>query len=166
MLRERRHAPSILLASALTLLAAALFATALRADPPPARYCEVAIDFSLDGKRVASPSALVEFGQEAEVMLGNPDEHAWRFRILVDAPTIAHRVNVIPVSIALDEIAEGTAYQRASPDLRAVPGQRADIETIFGDGDGRHAHLVIVANPRSDAEVEALRNGSGENPPN
>ena len=144
------------------LLALAFAAAAARADPPPLHYCEVAIDFSIDGKRIAAPSALVAFGEEAEIMIGNPDEHAWRFRILADAPAVVHRANVIPVSIALDEIAQGTAYTRASPDLKAVPGQRADIETIFGDGDGRHAHLAVVANPRSDAEVEAIRSGDSD----
>jgi hypothetical protein len=135
----------------------ALGAPHVRADPLPAQYCEIAIDFSLDGKHVAAPSAIVAFGEEAEVTIGNPDEHAWRFRILADAPAVVHRVNVIPVSIALDEIAKGDAYNKASPQLKAVPGQRADIETIFGNGDGRHAHLTVVANPRSTAD--ALPNG-------
>jgi hypothetical protein len=153
----RRHSVPLLLASAL-----AIFASPLHADPPTVRYCEIAIDFSIGGKRVASPSAIVEFGQEAEVTIGNPDEHAWRFRILADAPAVVHRVNVIPISIALDEVAEGRSYPRASPELRAVPGQRADIESIFGDGDGRRAHLAVVANPRSDAEIDALRNAAGE----
>jgi hypothetical protein len=141
----------------------ALFATAVRADPPPLRYCEVAIDFSIDGKPIAAPSALVAFGEEAEITIGNPDEHAWRFRVFVDAPAVVRRVNVIPVSIALDEIAQGAAYQKASPQLKAVPGQRADIEAIFGAGDGRRAHLAVVANPRSDADVEAQRDGDGSN---
>ena len=138
----------------------AIFATTVYADPPSAQYCEVAIDFSIDGKHIAAPSAIVAFGEEAEVMIGNPDEHAWRFRILVDAPAVVRRVNVIPVSIALDEIAKGEAYAKASPALKAVPGQRADIETIFGNGDGRHAHLAVVASPRSDAEIDAMRNAT------
>ena len=150
---------SVILAGAL-----AMFAASSQADPPSDGYCEVAIDFSLDGKHGAAPSAIVAYGQEAEVTIGDPDEHAWRFRILVDPPAVVRRVNTIPVSIALDEIAKGTAYPKASPDLRAVPGQRADIETILGDGDGRRVHLVVVANPRSDTDVEALRNGEqGEN---
>lgn len=161
MLIDRRFRAPILAASAL-----AIFAATAHADPPPAQYCEVAIDFSIDGKRIATPSAIVAFGEEAEVMVGNPDEHAWRFRILVDPPAVVRRVNVIPVSIALDEIAKGEAYTKASPDLRAVPGQRADIETIFGNGDGRHAHLAVVANPRSEAEVEALRDSEGVGRPN
>ena len=144
------------------LVALALVATSARADPPPMHYCEVAIDFSIDGKDIAAPSALVAFGEEAEVTIGNPDEHAWRFRIRADAPAVVRRVSVLPVSIALDEIAQGTAYPRASPELRAVPGQRADIETIFGDGDGRRVHFAVVANPRSDADVEALRSAGTE----
>ena len=147
-----------------TLLAAAALAIVppiLHADPPAAGYCEVAIDFSLDGKRIAAPSAIVAFGEEAEVTIGNPDEHAWRFHILADAPAVVHRVSVIPVGIALDEIAKGDAYPKASPQLKAVPGQRADIESIFGNGDGRRAHLTVVATPRSDAEVEAMRANAG-----
>jgi hypothetical protein len=154
---DRRYRAPALVAGVL-----ALFVASVQADPPPAGYCEVAIDFTLDGKHIAAPSAIVAFGEEAEVTIGNPDEHAWRFRILADAPAVVHRVNVIPVGIALDEIAQGTAYPKASPELKAVPGQRADIETIFGDGDGRHAHLTVVANPRSEAEVQAMRGGSGE----
>lgn len=150
-----RSSARMLLASAF-----AIFATSLQADPPPLHYCEVAIDFSVNGKRVATPTAIVAFGEEAEVMIGNPHEHAWRFRILADAPAVVRRANVIPVSIALDEIAEGKAYSRASPELKAVPGQRVDIDTIFGDGDGRRAHLAVVANPRSDAEIDALRNAA------
>jgi hypothetical protein len=149
-----RSGISLLLASTLAILA-----SPLRADLP-FHYCEVAIEFSLDGKPVAAPSALVEFGREAEVTIGDPDGHAWRFRILADEPTVVRRANVIPVGIALDEIAEGTAYPRASPKLGAVPGQRAEIETILGNGDGRRVHFSVVANPRSDAEVEALRSGS------
>jgi hypothetical protein len=158
---ERRRPAPLIIASAL-----AIFATSLHADPPPAHYCEIAMDFSIDGKRIAAPSAIVAFGEEGEVMIGDPAEHAWRLRILADAPTVVHRANVIPVSIVLDEIAKGNAFERASPQVKAVPGQRADIETIFGGGDGRHVHIMLVANPRSDAEVEAMRSASPDNPPN
>jgi hypothetical protein len=118
-----------------------------------ALHCEVAMDFRLDGKLMAAPSAIVEFGQEAEVTIGNPDEHAWRFVIVADAPTTVRRANVIPVSVDLYEIGEGKTFLRASPHFNAVPGQRADIETIFGDG--RHAHLALVANVSSAADVDA-----------
>jgi hypothetical protein len=144
------------------IAALALGAAIVHADPPPAHYCEVAIDFSIDGKRVAAPSALVAFGEEAEVTVGDPGEHAWRFRILAGEPAVVRRVSAIPVSIALDEIAEGTAYPRASPELKAVPGQRVDVEAIFGQGDSRHVRLAVVATPRTDAEVEAMRQGSAD----
>jgi hypothetical protein len=155
-LNRLRSAPILLVTGIST------FAPSLHADPPPLHYCEVAIDFSIDGKRIAAPSALVAFGEEAEVTIGNPGEHAWRFHILADAPTIVRRANVIPVTVTLEEIAEGNVFQRASPEIRAVPGQRADIETIFGNGDGRHAHLALFANLRSDAEIEALREAGGQ----
>ena len=145
------------LAARLLAATLAIFAYTADADPPSAHYCEIAIDFSIDGKPIAAPNTIVAFGQEAEVTIGNPDDHAWRFRILVDEPAVVRRVNVIPVGIALDEIANGDAYPKASPQLKAVPGQRADIETIFGDGDGRHAHLAVVVMPRTDADIEALR---------
>ena len=152
----RRHAQRL----AFGLLAG--FATVAVADEASVRYCEVAMEFSLNGKTVAAPSAIVEFGKEAEVTIGNPDEHAWQFRIFVDEPTIVHRANVIPVSVELYEIGEGKSYLRSSPHFNAVPGRRADIDTIFADGDGRRAHIALVANPRSGAEVEALRNAAGD----
>src|SRR4051812_28398734 len=98
-LNRLRSAPILLVTGIST------FAPSLHADPPPLHYCEVAIDFSIDGKRIAAPSALVAFGEEAEVTIGNPGEHAWRFHILADAPTIVRRANVIPVTVTLEEIA-------------------------------------------------------------
>jgi hypothetical protein len=72
---------------------------------------------------------------------------------------------VIPVDVELYEIAEGREFMRASPHLKLVPGQRAEVDTIFGNGDGRKAHVAIVANPRTEADVEAIRqraeSGSG-----
>ena len=127
-------------------------------------HCEIAIDFSIDGKPVASPTAIVDFGKEAEITLGNPDEHAWRFVILADEPAIVHRVSAIPVRVELYEIGEGKSFLRASPHVNVVPGQRAEIETIFADDDGRHAHIALVAYLRSDADVEAISNGANDPP--
>jgi hypothetical protein len=135
----------------------AVLATAAHAAPADTPYCEVAMEFSIDGKAVAAPSLIVRFDEQADVTIGDPAGHAWRFRILADAPTVVRRANVIPVSVELDEIAEGNAYLRASPHLGAVPGQRADLETIFGNGDGRKARITLVATPRSEAEVEATK---------
>jgi hypothetical protein len=151
------HRPSIFLAGLFAL------ATLARADAPAAaRYCEVAMELSIDGRRIAAPSAIVEFGKEAEITIGDEAAHAWRFRILADEPTVVRRASVIPVSVGLYEVAEGREYLRASPDVKLAPGQRADVETIFPDGDGRSAHIAMVANPRSDAEIEALRADAGE----
>ena len=138
-----------------------VFASLANADAPAAHYCEIAMDFSVDGKRIAAPSAIVEFGKEAEVTIGDENSHAWRFRILADEPTIVRRAGVIPVSVDLYEVAEGKEYLRASPHVNLSPGQRADLETIFADGDGRKAHIAVVANLRSDAEVQQMT-GEGD----
>ncbi|HVT31710.1 MAG TPA: hypothetical protein VHE32_03635 [Rhodanobacteraceae bacterium] len=144
--------------AASSILAALVsFAAAAHAQPAGSTYCEVAMEFSIDGREIAAPTLLVRFGEPGDVTIGDPAGHAWRFRVLADAPTVVRRANVIPVSVDLDEIAEGDAYLRASPRLGAVPGQRAEIETLFGNGDGRKARITLVATPRSEAEVEAMK---------
>ena len=152
-----RHASLLLL-----LPVFASIGSPANADPPPAHYCEIAMDFSVSGKPVAAPSAIVEFGKEAEITIGNPDEHAWQFRIVADEPTVIRRAGVIPISVDLYEIAKGESVLRASPHFNAVPGQRADIQTIFGDDDGRKAQITLVANLRSDADVDASTNGAND----
>jgi hypothetical protein len=139
------------------ILAAAFAAAAVHAQPVDTPYCEVAMEFSLDGRQVAAPSVLVRFGEPADVTVGDPSGHAWHFRVLADAPAIVHRANVIPVGLDLYEVAKGQEYSRLSPQMKLVPGQRADIDAVFGNGDGRKAHVAIVANPRTEADVEALR---------
>ena len=148
--------------SVLALLAAVSVAAA-QSDTATVRYCEVALDFSLDGRAVAAPSALLEFGQTADVTVGD-EMHGWRFSIVAGEPRVVRRANVIPVEIDLYELANGEAVLRASPHFGVAPGQRADLETIFPD-DGRKAHIGLVANLRSDAEVEALRRGASEEQP-
>jgi hypothetical protein len=139
------------------LICAALAGFAAVAHADESRYCEIAIDFSLNGKLVASPSAIVTYGEDADVTVGDPAEHAWRFHILAEAPTVVRRVNAIPVSIEVYEIAEGKEFARASPHLKLAPGQRADFDTTFGNGDGRKVHLALAAKPKSEAEIEALK---------
>jgi len=151
----RRHAIPFLAA------ALAAFAVAAHAQPADAPYCEIAMEFSLDGKPVASPSVLVRYGEPADVTVGDPAGHAWHFRVLADAPALVRRANVIPVGVELYEVAKGEEYSRLSPQMKLVPGQRADIDTMFGNGDGRKAHVAIVANPRTEAEVETLRQNAG-----
>jgi hypothetical protein len=142
------------------ILATAFAAAAAHAQPADTPYCEVAMEFSLDGKQVAAPSVLVRFGEPADVTVGDPSGHAWHFRVLADAPAVVHRANVIPVGLDLYEVAKGQEYSRLSPQMKLVPGQRADIDTVFGNGDGRKAHVAIVANPRTEADVEAIRQGA------
>lgn len=147
------------------VLAAALAAvvTSAYAQTPSTPYCEIAMEFSLDGKAVGSPSVLVRYGEPADVTIGDPDGHAWHFRVLADAPAIVHRASVIPVGLELYEVAKGEEYARLTPQLKLVPGQRADIDTVFANGDGRKAHVAIVANPRTEADADAIRQ-QAENP--
>jgi len=152
----RRHAVPFLAAALASLMSVA------HAQPIETPYCEVAMEFSLDGRQVAAPSVLVRFGEAADVTIGDPSEHAWHFRVLADTPSLVRRANVIPVGVELYEIAEGREFQRLSPQMKLVPGQRAEIDTIFGNGDGRRAHVAIVANPRTEADVEAMRQSSGD----
>ena len=100
-------------------------------------------------------------GRIAEITIGNESEHAWRFVIIADEPTIIRRANVLPISVDLYEVAEGKPFLRASPHFNAAPGQRADIETIFADGDGRKARITLTATLRTDADVEALSGDAG-----
>lgn len=121
------------------------------------RYCEVAFEFSVQGKLLAAPSTLVEFGQPADVVIDKPDlTGAWQFHIIADAPTLTHRVTTIPIEIEISEITAGQTVVRAAPHIGAVPGQRADLQMIFGEDDGRSARIGLVATPRSDAEAQAL----------
>ncbi len=147
----RRHAVPFLAAALASLTAVA------DAQPVETPYCEVAMEFSLDGRQVAAPSVLVRFGEAADVTIGDPSGHAWHFRVLADTPALVRRANVIPVGVELYEIAEGREFRRLSPQMKLLPGQRAQIDTIFGNGDGRKAHIAIVANPRTEADVEAIR---------
>ena len=121
------------------------------------RYCEIAFEFSIEGKALAAPSTIVEFGQPADIVIDKPDmTGSWQFHIVADAPTLIHRVTTIPIEIEISEITAGQTYLRAAPHIGAVPGQRADIQMIFGDDDGRSARIGLVANPRSDADAQAL----------
>ena len=128
------------------------------------RYCEVAFEFSVEGKPLAAPSTLVEFGQPADIVIDKPDlTGAWQFHIVVDAPTPIHRVTTIPIDIEISEITGGQTYLRATPHIGAVPGQRVDLQMIFGEDDGRSARIGLVVNLRSDAEVEAATANTDDN---
>lgn len=150
----------------LLLAAIASFSINATADPPSAHHCEIAIDFSVNGRAIAAPSALVEFGKEAEITLSRDDGiSGWRFAIVADEPTVIHRVNVIPISIDVYELVNGESVLRATPHFAVAPGQRADLDTTFGEDDGRSAHIALVANLRSDGDVEALEQ-DGDDAPN
>lgn len=91
--------------------------------------------------------------------------NGWRFAIVADEPTVIHRVNVIPISIDVYELVNGESVLRATPHFAVAPGQRADLDTTFGEDDGRKAHIALVANLRSDGDVEALEQ-DGDDAPN
>lgn len=142
-----------------------VFATGVHAQPAEAPYCEIAIQFTLDGREIASPVMFVSYGEPADVTVGDPAGHAWHFYMLADAPAIVHRASVIPVRVEIYEVAKGEEYARLGPRLKLVPGQRADVNSVFGDGDGRKAHLSIVASPRTKTEIEAMRSESDDPSP-
>src|SRR5690349_9304449 len=78
------------------------------ASAQTARYCEVAFEFSVEGKLLAAPNTLVEFGQPADVVIDKPDlTGSWQFHIVADAPTLLHRVITIPIEIEISEITAG-----------------------------------------------------------
>ena len=137
-----------------SLVCAGLIANASAQD---VRYCEIAFDFSVNGKPIASSSTLVEFGQPADVTIDKPDlTGSWQFHIVADPPTMIRRATAIPIDIEIYEITAGHSYLRAAPHFGAVPGQHADLQMIFGDDDGRNARIGLVASPRSDAQAQAL----------
>jgi hypothetical protein len=135
-----------------------LLALAATAGAQQPRYCEVAFTVAINGKPVAAPSLVVEYGTPADVTIEKPDRTgSWQFHVTVDPPTMIRRATTIPVDIAITELTAGESYLRAEPQIGTVPGQRATIETIFGNDDGRKATIQLVATPRSDAEVEAIK---------
>jgi hypothetical protein len=152
---------------ALQLLLGALVGIAgiANADPPSPHYCEVAMELSLNGRSVAvAPGTIVEFGKEAEITLSRDGMTGWQFRILADEPNVVRRASAVPVDIAIYELVNGEPVLRATPHLRIALGQRADLDTTFGEEDGRKAHIALVVNLRSDADVEAQMESAKEQP--
>jgi hypothetical protein len=147
------------------LLAAVVGIAGIANADSATRYCEIAMDFSVNGRPVAAPSTVVEFGKEAEITLSRDDgATGWQFRIVADEPTIVHRVNVIPISMDLFELINGQAVLRASPHFAVAPGQRADLDTQFGEDDGRKAHIGLVASLRADAGAETPASDANDEP--
>jgi hypothetical protein len=150
MFRSATLLPSIFVAFALFV------GTDATAQQP--RYCEVAFTFAIDGRQIAAPSVVVEYGTPADITIEKPDRTGgWQFHVAVDPPTVVRRATTIPVAIGITEVTAGQSYLRAEPHVGTVPGRPATIETIFGNDDGRKATIALVANPKSDAEVEAMK---------
>ena len=109
-----------------TLALAILVAAHASAQQP--RYIEVAFTFAINGKPVAAPSLVVEYGTPADVTIEKPDRTgSWQFHVTVDPPTMIRRATTIPVDIAIVELTAGQSYLRAEPQIGTVPGQRATI---------------------------------------
>jgi hypothetical protein len=146
------------------LLSLAAFVTAVNptfAQDADARYCEVTIDFKVNGHAVASPNTIVEFGKEAEVTIRDANGvHGWQIAFVVDEQSLVRRAVVMPTRIQLFELANDQSFLRAEPHLNLVPGQRANLEMAFDDG--RKASLSVLAEMRTAAEVKASLEAAGE----
>jgi len=137
-------------------LAATLSASAAAAEPTQAHYCEVNMDLAINGHTVISPSAIVEFGKEAEFTIRDADGvHGWQIKLVVDEPSVKRRVLVMPSSMQLFELAGDQSILQAEPHLSTAPGQHADLQMTLADDSGRRATLGFIAEIRSDAEVQA-----------
>lgn len=134
---------------------------AIAQDPnaASAHYCEIAIDLTIDGHPVASPSAIVEFGKQAEFTLRDVDGvHGWQLNIVVDEPAVVRRVLAMPTRMQLFELDGDQSFLRAEPHVAAVPGQRANLDVMLSGTDDRRANLALTAELRTDAEVKARLN--------
>jgi len=124
-------------------------------------YCEVTIDFKVNGHAIASPNTIVEFGKEAEVTIRDANGiHGWQIAFVVDEQSLVRRAMVMPMRVQLLELANDKSFLRAEPHLNLVPGQRANLEIAFDDG--RKASLSVLAEIRSAAEVKAHLDAAGE----
>ena len=118
-------------------------------------YCEITLDLRIDGRKIASPNAIVEFGKPAEFTEEDiAGHHGWQLKLVLDEPTIVRRVTGIPADIELYELVDGAPILRLSPHVVIAPGQSAQLQLPFGGGDTRGAELDLVALPRADADVQ------------
>lgn len=146
---------------ALIGLALGTVASAQTPIDPDARYCDVSMDVRVNGRTVASPDAIVEFGKEAEVTIRDTNHpHGWQIRFVVDEPTLIRRALAIPTNIQLFELADDRSFLRAEPHLSVVPGQPANLEMALEDG--RKVSLTVTASVLTGAQVQAHLDAAGE----
>jgi hypothetical protein len=128
---------------------------------PNARYCDVSMDVRVNGRTVASPDAIVEFGKEAEVTIRDTNHpHGWQIRFVVDEPTLIRRALAMPTNIQLFELADDRSFLRAEPHLSVVPGQPANLEMALEDG--RKVSLTVTASVLTGAQVQAHLDATAE----
>jgi hypothetical protein len=146
---------------ALISLAISPVASAQTPIDPNARYCDVSMDVRVNGRTVASPDAIVEFGKEAEVTIRDTNHpHGWQIRFVVDEPTLIRRALAMPTNIQLFELADDRSFLRAEPHLSVVPGQPANLEMALEDG--RKVSLTVTASVLTGAQVQAHLDATAE----
>jgi hypothetical protein len=146
---------------ALISLAISPAASAQTPIDPNARYCDVSMDVRVNGRTVASPDAIVEFGKEAEVTIRDTNHpHGWQVRFVVDEPTLIRRALAMPTNIQLFELADDRSFLRAEPHLSVVPGQPANLEMALEDG--RKVSLTVTATILTGAQVQAHLDATAE----
>ena len=129
---------------------------AAESNAAPAHYCEVVMDLTIDGRLVGSPSAIVEFGKQAEITLRDAGGvHGWQLTIVVDEPSVVRRALAMPAQMQLFELDGDESVLRAEPHIAVVPGQHATLEMPLAGTDGRRAKLGFTAQIRTEAEVKA-----------
>ena len=122
----------------------------------PAHYCEVAMDLTVDGHPIASPSTIVEIGKEAEMTFeGRGGANSGLLRFVIDEPTVVRRATVIPTEMQLFQLTGDDPVLRATPHIALQPGQRADLQMMLDGMEGHRATLGVTAQMRSEAEVKA-----------
>jgi len=125
------------------------------------RYYSAQFDFEVDGAPIASPSALVEFGQEAEISVGSKDGlHGWALKFTVDAPLFtADGTTAVQARIRLFETEGGRQQLRAEPQMALQVGERGEME--FPLDHSRRAKLGLKIRVKSNTDLVLNHDAAG-----
>jgi len=125
------------------------------------RYYSAQFDFEVDGAPIASPSALVEFGQEAEISVGSKDGlHGWALKFTVDDPFVAAGgATAVQARIRLLETEGGQQRLLAEPQVALQVGERGEME--FPLDRGRRAKLGLRIQVQSDTDLVLNHDAAG-----